>query len=178
MRRKPVLCSLCKEQTTYNEDGICRTCHDIYETGRSITIAHTTEQDAPRQRRVDHHGLIIDPLAIPRQPPEYMSTREPADRLRAHLLELANAIEIELETPGTDDLNLPHIGPEPHAYSTHRRYLLTDRAATDLQAIHVALTELLIRYYHRGYAEGYSMLIGIAQGRYTVEELSALENRK
>lgn len=178
MRRKPVLCPLCKERRTYNTDGICRTCLDIYETGRSMTITHTTDQDAPRQRRVDYHGLVIDPLSIPTQPPQYMSNSPHADNLRSGLLSLANAIQIELETPSTDDLNLPHIGPEPRAYTTHRRYLLTDHAATDLQAIYVALTELLIRYYHNGYKNGYSMLMGIASGKYTVEELSALENRK
>lgn len=188
MKRKAVQCALCKNKETKHESGICDQCVLEWQHGRK-TLEQQQLPGAAHAHLVNVTELAMAAPTAHRLYREQVKTRDIFHLLRdatEKLLALVNAkpIDRRLVTHNDNELTIGLDCEEmmaariPRYPTTYAWYVIDDNKAAALNDFSRVLNLLTASAYADGYAEGNSLIVRLASGALTVDQLNKEELRR
>lgn len=185
-RRKSVACAVCSEQT-WNENGVCNGCLTLIEQGKRFKNLFDGDAPSmvvcrvPSEYRYMRHRFGRSRIERERAYPNAFSTLD--KYVSDALFDLAGAEVME----HGETRNLKHGGasielagrPTTSGLSEYPFYVVVPAEQVEkLQHAMQVVADALRAAYDSGNASGEALLVNIAAGKYSVEEIEARARRE
>ena len=186
-RRKEVLCVLCEREMTYEASGVCRGCRGVYEAGKRFRGKFGGEEaelvSVKLNRQLDPPSRAFGRKEDQRRE-SYTWPDRPIDSLMRAAMQMAGgSINWASYAPNVYAKDAPaaiSVENLPHESATGdpKAIVAPPNKIEPIRAFFQALVDVLQENYEEGFNAGNSMIVRLANGDLSINQLEDRSTRK